>query len=568
MRFPRQRKWRLRPEQPRWQLSCLRFNHPHLLPQFPKLRFGGPLVSAPRQHLEFATMWIAGRLLLPLLLVGVLCFYLTPRGLLADESTWTAVPARVQVAQDPLLIPKGKGMLFVPAMTLPRDNEPSYQVFQNRRKVASANPGRGVLLAPGAYEVLIGTGAISQMIKKSGVQLIEGNTTLMKPDWAALVVDVIDEGRASINESYELYQHESQKLVETGFGVEEERGERVRTWILKPGIYDVVRVGQSFSTVNKYSVRLLPGELTQRNLVIDDDSGEFIGFYPRPVQHGAGEEISKVSSQTEISGSALLNTSQNTATGDRTSVSLALQVFNRTRYSSDRNFASLRIVLEEGATKETGQDFVKSIDRFEVRATYIYRLSPKFGPYLRGVLSTKLFEKDRNFDAALEGNFYKLNAQGDTLEIIRNPSRVTIEPSFFPLELRQGVGINSQLVRSFPLNVDIRLGLGARQILVSDAFTLSSDSTAVERKTSTSTGIEALLILDSRLAKSINFDSEFDILINQTDPGKWVFSLENRLRIFLTSFINLDLVADLQRQEGLRRITGREQVLLRFSRFF
>ena len=249
-------------------------------------------------------------------------------------------------------------------------------------------------------------------------------------------------------------------------------------------------------------------------------------------------------------------------------MSLALQVFNRTRYSSDRNFASLRIVLEEGATKETGQDFVKSIDRFEVRATYIYRLSPKFGPYLRGVLSTKLFEKDRNFDAALEGNFYKLNAQGDTLEIIRNPPRVTIEPSFFPLELRQGVGINSQLVRSFPLNVDIRLGLGARQILVSDAFTLSSDSTAVERKTSTSTGIEALLILDSRLAKSINFDSEFDILINQTDPGKWVFSLENRLRIFLTSFINLDLVADLQRQEGLRRITGREQILLRFSRFF
>jgi hypothetical protein len=406
------------------------------------------------------------------------------------------------------------------------------------------------------------------MIRKSGMKVVEGNTTLVTPDWAALIIDVIDEGRASINESYELYQHETQELVETGFGVEEERGERVRTWILKPGIYDVVRVGQSFSTIHKYSVRLMPGELAQRNLVVDNDNGEFIGFYPRPVLHSRAEEISKISSQTEISGSTLLNTSQNTSTGDRTSVSLALQIFNRTRYSSDRNFASLRIVLEEGATKETGQDFVKSIDRFEVRATYIYRVSSKFGPYLRGVLSTKLFEKDRNFEPALAGDFYKLSARGDTLESIRNPSSVAIEPSFFPLELRQGVGINSQLVRSFPLNVDVRLGLGARQILVSDAFNLKSDSTAVERKTSTSTGIEALLILDSRLAKSVNFDSEFDILINQTDPGKWVFSLENRLRIFLTSFINLDLVADLQRQEGLRRITSREQVLLRFSRFF
>ena len=59
MRFPRQRKWRVRPEQPQWQLTCLRFNHPRLLPRFPKLRFVGLLVSAPRQHLEFVTMWIA-----------------------------------------------------------------------------------------------------------------------------------------------------------------------------------------------------------------------------------------------------------------------------------------------------------------------------------------------------------------------------------------------------------------------------------------------------------------------------------------------------------------------------
>jgi hypothetical protein len=530
----------------------------------------GPSPTAAAQtKLDFAHRRVAGRLLLPLILVGMLYLCLPPSDLSADESMWTAVPARVQVAQDPLLIPKGKGMLFVPAMTLPRDNEPSYQVFHNNKRVASANPGRGVLLAPGIYEVLIGTGAISQMIRKSGMKVTEGNTTLVTPDWAALVIDVIDEGRASINESYELYQHETQELVETGFGVEEERGERVRTWILKPGVYDVVRVGQSFSTIHKYSVRLMPGELAQRNLVVANDNGEFIGFYPRPVLHSSAEVISKVSSQTEISGSSLLNTSQNTTTGDRTSVSLAVQVFNRTRYSSDRNFASLRIVLEEGATKETGKDFVKSIDRFEVRATYIYRMSRKFGPYLRGVLSTKLFEKARTFDSALAGDFYKLSARGDTLEIIRNPTSVTIEPSFFPLELRQGVGINSQLVRTFPLNLDIRLGLGARQILVSDAFTLEKgDTTAVERKTSTSTGIEALLILDSRLAKSVNFDSEFDILINQTDPGKWVFSLENRLRIFLTSFINLDLVADLQRQEGLRRITSREQVLLRFSRFF
>jgi hypothetical protein len=36
----------------------------------------------------------------------------------------------------------------------------------------------------------------------------------------------------------------------------------------------------------------------------------------------------------------------------------------------------------------------------------------------------------------------------------------------------------------------------------------------------------------------------------------------------LTSFINLDLVADLERNSTLDDTQGREQVLLRFSRFF
>ena len=76
------------------------------------------------------------------------------------------------------------------------------------------------------------------------------------------------------------------------------------------------------------------------------------------------------------------------------------------------------------------------------------------------------------------------------------------------------------------------------------------------------------MITDARLAKAINFDSEFDILIPSTDPKEWVFTWENRLRIFLTSFVNLDIVADLEREETLNRLQGREQILLRFSRFF
>ena len=84
---------------------------------------------------------------------------LVPLQGLAKEDTWLASPARVQLYQDPTLIPTGKGFLFVPAMTSPR-NEPNYQVFKGKKEVASRKPGTGVLLNPGSYSILIGSGRV------------------------------------------------------------------------------------------------------------------------------------------------------------------------------------------------------------------------------------------------------------------------------------------------------------------------------------------------------------------------------------------------------------------------
>lgn len=482
----------------------------------------------------------------------------------ADESTWSAEPSRVQLARDPQLIAKGKGMLFVPAMSVPLGNEPTYQVYENQNRVASAVPGRGVLLPPGYYDVLIGSGVPAQLMKYR-VEVIEGSVTMMKPDWSALVIDVVDPSRASVNERYELLEGDTGETYGIGFGIEEERGEQVRTWLLPPGVYHVVRVGESLTTVRKFSVRLLPGSLTQRNLVFDSDRAEFVGFYPRPALLASVSRARRVTSQTELSGSTTVNTSQRTAGEDRTSLNVAVQVFNRTRYNTDRSYGNLRMIFEEGVSKEGGDDFRKSIDRFEIRSTYIYRLSGKFGPYLRGVLNTHLFPEDVRF--ATPTDFIKLD-HGDTLATFPKSTEVTLLPSFYPLVLRQGAGINSQLFRTFALNMDLRFGLGARQTFVSESFKLSADGrSATKLRTQRSTGLEALLIMDARLGRSMNFDSEFDLLMNSTDTGKWVFSWENRLRVFLTSFINLDLVADVQREETLRRVQAREQVLLRFSKF-
>ena len=480
-----------------------------------------------------------------------------------DSYTWIAPPGRGQLEQDPKLIPKGKGFLFVPTMTGSL-NEPSFLVLQGNKPIREASPGTGVLLSPGSYKLLVGSGTDLQMMIRT-VPVREGMTTLIKPFWAGLVINVMSENRTSINESYELYRESSQENYGLGFGVEEERGEAVKTWLLPPGVYSVVKVGDNVSTTRKFSVRLEPGELVQRNLVVDTSTTDntFIGFYP-PAQYGLLAQVadSRWKTSLQLSGSPRLTTSQNTTGADRSVLSLSAEIIGSSVYNTDRHYANLRLDFEEGFTREEGDDFRKSVDEFEVRATYIYRLSKRIGPYLRGVFNTRLFAEEEHFDPPRN----LLIRDGDQVENRTGESTFTLSPPFSPLELRQGIGINSQVISSFPLNLDMRVGFGARQNYFTDTYDLNSSATIARKlEDQTSTGLEAVLLLRSRFSRFPSLDSEFDILIPETATDTWEFTWENRLRLPLSRFVNVVVVFDFERKPPVQRLQSRQQVLLRLN---
>ena len=480
---------------------------------------------------------------------------------LGNSYTWLVPPGRGQLEQDPTLIPKGKGLLFVPTMTGAL-NEPSFLVFQGKKRIREAYPGTGVLLSPGYYEVMVGSGTKAQMTSRT-VPIRENMTTLIKPFWSGLVINVIDEQRNSINESYELYWEDQQENHGIGFGVEEERGEAVKTWLLPSGVYSVVQVGQNISTTRKFSVRLEPGELVQRNLVVDTSDNTFVGFYP-PTQQGFLAQIvdSRWKTSFQISGSPRLSTSQNTIGADRSVLSLSSVVIGSSIYNTERHYANLRLDFEEGFTLEEGDDLRKSIDEFAVRATYIYRLSKRIGPYLRGVFNTKLFATEAYFDQPR--NILVYDADGG-VTTRTGVEKFTLFPTFAPLELRQGIGINAQVVRSFPLTFDMRVGFGARQKYFADSFDLNSTHTiARQLSDEATTGLEALLIVNLRPAQSLILDSEFDIIIPGRANDDWEFTWENRLHLLLSRFVNIDVVFEFEREQVTRRLQSRQQVLLRF----
>src|SRR5882724_9545636 len=81
----------------------------------------------------------------------------------ADDDTlhadfgWPSGTIQKQLDKDPTLVPFGKGAIFVPAMTNGLD-EPTVAIQRSGQTIAEGTTGTRILVLPGTYEVLLGSG--------------------------------------------------------------------------------------------------------------------------------------------------------------------------------------------------------------------------------------------------------------------------------------------------------------------------------------------------------------------------------------------------------------------------
>ncbi|RMH73605.1 MAG: hypothetical protein D6675_02190 [Gemmatimonadetes bacterium] len=497
------------------------------------------------------------------LFLVLLMFPVQVLGQTSPENTWDAPPAYRQVEMDPTLVPIGKGAIFVPTMTTSLA-EPVYLVYTNETLVAEARTGTSVLVEPGRYQVKVGSGTIEQMITRT-VDVEEGHTSLILPDWAGLVINVIDETRTPIKESYELFYQSNLENYGLGYGVDEELGEELTTWLLKPGLYKVVKPGESFNTTRNFAtLRLLPGELVRYTLVLDDENQNFIGF--GILDEGTRQiNIEDWKIRSEINGNFILNYFQNTESQRKEyNFTLTAQWFNQLRYITDLHNAFVRIILDEGLSFEKGESIRKYVDRIELKATYIYRFWEKVGPYLNLALDSKFFETNAYFDSPRD--VYRLNTGGDTTHIYTAAESVRLSPAFFPLTLKEGVGFNWIIAKSARLNLNLRSGFGARQTFVHQSYLLNDSQTQLKPlQKSTLTGLEMLMIGDSRIARRVQFNTEFDLLLPESDTQTWVYDWDNRVRVTLSKYISLDYNLLIKKEEAIPDVQSEHQVLIRLS---
>lgn len=485
----------------------------------------------------------------------------------AQETTWDAPPISTQFEMDKTIMPVGKGAVFCPAMTDP-DNEPMYGVLIDGRIAMDARMGERIPLSPGVYTIVLGSGTVDQMIQKN-VRVQEGATTLIKPDWSGLVIEVINQTRTNIREYYELFDLRTGNSYGIGQGVEEGLDESIRTWILSPGLYKIVKPGDNVNAVTNFgTVRVLPGELIHQNLVLESATGDFLGFgHITSVREGTNR-TNKWVVRSELSGNALLNyvpTSESGGDKDA-SFTATVQWLTDARYESGRHVFPVWSNLEEGLSMDNNREIHKYIDKAELRFTYIFRLSDLMSPYLRVFGESRLFDTTYHFDEPT--SYMLLNAAGDTVKTATNATHLDLGKSFSPIYLKEGFGVTSALIKTLSFNVNIRSGYGARQTYGRGSYIFNANNNSLTPVLdSRITGMEFLLLGDFRLGRYILFNAEFDMLMPDRYRNSWVYDGENRLRLSLTSNVSLLFKVEYWKDDNVDRTQTRYQTLLRFSTY-
>jgi len=492
---------------------------------------------------------------------------------------WAALPAADQLAADVTVVPPGMGAVFVPAMTTGLD-EPEALVYQGEVKVASGVNGQRIILAPGSYTLRVGSAPLNQMLIIP-VDVTAGNTTLVPIRWGALVVEVVDRNNIPHRGSYELIQVSDRQPYTVGFGADTLNGERIRTLLVAPGLFRIVRQGSNYRARTDFSTVVVPeGSVVYYKLVLDPNDGSLLGAGVVPP-----EELGIVTDPSGWSriysvgiGVPFASTSNVVGVSNQTSLGVALTFDYYAVYDKNKNFFSSIAEIEEGFVRidPENQDALptqKTNDRLRFDQLYTRFMAPRIGPYVRFGLLSNVFES--NVLVTEPTIVVKRPLEGaPTSGLVRANDTFQVGGSFAPVLVREGVGANIRLVRSRLAFLDWRVGLGFRQNQYRGAYVEENFQETVtgpniltyrEQDSFNQTGLETTIVGDVRVNRLL-LNTNFDLFGDFDEFDEPTLDWRNTFGWRLTGALSVDYRLDIFRQPQVTTDTQiRQNLLFRYS---
>lgn len=481
-----------------------------------------------------------------------------------------------QLQHDDTPIPVGMGAIFVPTLS-DGEREPRIVVYQRDHEVAEGQHGQRIAVAPGEYDVHLGSGAVDQQISIP-VRVVEAKTTVLPEKWAALEVAVVNETFIPIRGTYELINMSSRDTMGLGFGADETLGEVTRVWVLQPGLYKLIRAGGTYrDRTNFATVRLEAGKLTRFTLVQEELDGSF---------KGAGENdpvVGDVIASSEedarrpwelralLGGSLNFNNSNEVGAPKGWQLSFAVFFDGQARYAVGPHVWLTRLELEESQTRVLSQDYFQSnSDRVYLNSVYTYQLLPWFGPYARVGAETKLLPRSQIL--ATPRDVVVVDSNGAPVRTLTQATRIELGALWAPTQLKEGAGANFRVLRRSFAELDLRFGFGARQTIANDLFVYQdqTDGTGLLIPVDDSSlfGLETTLVGIGRISTFMSITTEFDGLAPVAGGSGLVFTWRNQVTLRLLSFLSLNYRFNATRDPSLgigSEVMTEHDVQFRFS---
>jgi len=500
-------------------------------------------------------------------------YFNAPGTFITEENEYSdytdSVLVTAEIKSDDIL---GLGRLFLPSITS-SDQEPAFDIYDsNWFHLGSSKMGEDFLLKPGTYNILYGSGDDNQRITKT-IDILPRKKIIIEPDWSALTINLLDESRTSQIARYEVYDLNTSESYGTGRGVQEELGELLPTWILKPGEYKIILNGLPFNTFTDFiTVDLSPGDVKNMVIIIDSETG---------LLRGAGElfadetEFSNKGKLTSaIHANATLNNDNSTDKNNpETQITLNTQLDTKFEYDNFPYQYTMQNLIELGTTKESDTDFRISSDDFSLRNTFIYYFSKVLGTYIRGDADFHFFDEKIYTEDPVDYKY--INTEGEITYFL-NKKSMKISNSFFPLSLKEGLGFNLRLLNSPDASLYLRSGFGMRQEINNNAYNFSSKITEnntdyelyTEKETFYQEGLELSVVSNFHLPLNVTYSSTADFLFPFDKDKAANMDWENIFNIKIIRQLSIDYKLLLNYNEDINNYLVIDQTLyLRLSYF-
>ncbi|MBN1309501.1 MAG: hypothetical protein JXA18_16395 [Chitinispirillaceae bacterium] len=409
--------------------------------------------------------------------------------------TWEAPPLLEQMASEKTNVPMGMGGIFVPRFTEAND-EPDVEIMSpDGSPVKSGEPGRTYSVEPGKYYVLLGSGAHRQRLVRQ-VEVTESKTTPIMPDWSGLTIETVDSTTIAFRGEYELLRIDEFEPYGRGFGADPELGEKVKTWILKPGTYKILGRGEGYTNLRNFiTVRLLPGELV--NLLLVQRPTDMAIISGGTIDVTPGKRIAShwkygvnIGGNLQFTGEVDRKVEQNAL---NSVVSLRTSLW--LRYNNLPFEWESSLLLDEGLNlSETDyKDVITAPDDFRIISLFIYRFLSWAGPYGRTELRTNLLPNRVKLDETKK-EFCILD-RDSTVGRFDSSASFRNRPSFCPLKLDVDVGANVDMVNLRFLEFKLRGGVGSSLNDFPERYEITAIGTAMPSDTSEASHLRNCLII-------------------------------------------------------------------------